>query len=120
MLRTTSFVAQASSFSAPCNGKLRGKPSCDGGYARPIIIPCPAASKNCLKVSALARPSYPESNIYPGMRGVDTLPISPELWNSAVFNPFIVNANKEVIFEAGVLDAKYWMSQNGYYGVYDT
>jgi hypothetical protein len=115
-------VVRASSFlsgvSAPtdCTLEMRNKPTCDGGFST-VEIPCPKNSKHCVRVSAYVvdgtKPER-EANIFPGMRGEDTLPYSAKVWADISLDAVRVNAKKEEIFEFGYLDAKHWMEQNGF------
>lgn len=111
VLRATSFLAQGVSSPTSCTLELRDKPMCDGGYSN-RDIPCPVGSTRCVKVSSYVNPVYPNTSIYPGMRGESTLPIPAALWNSYSLNAVAINAHKEAIFQLGLDDAKYWLDQN--------
>jgi hypothetical protein len=115
-MRATSFVSQ---WSTPgCYINFRGQGTCDGGYSVPSsFVPCPPHSKHCLKVTARTKEGWGVgvvADIYPGMRGVDTLPIPAAVWNAGVFNPIIANSSRDAMFMLGQLDAKFWANKNGY------
>jgi hypothetical protein len=118
-LRASAFLPMLSSMS--CYLLLRHKQTCDGGYTD--LLPCPpntdVPGKFCLKVSVIPKIFWTNTtepaSIYPGIRGVATLPIPDlRLWQNIALNAKVVNQYKMAIFEAGKEDADYWLKQNGY------
>jgi hypothetical protein len=92
------------------------------------ILPCPpgAAGVNCLRVAAApkhmwtqwaasARPEVwpPVGDIYPGMRGLDTLPVPMDKWFSLMFSTNII-PYIPAILKAGSEDAISWLKANGW------
>lgn len=122
-LRTTTFLSRLAD--PACTRAFRKFPeTCDGGYSD--NLPCPPAAlgegKFCLKASVY--PSFMWStktnttgpaDIYPGVRGESTLPFQDRaLWATVTHNPRTVERYKTQIYQAGRLDAEYWLTQNGF------
>jgi hypothetical protein len=112
VLEASSFVAGVSG-TDPCYVELRGNATCDGGYNIPQGVPCPTnITDGCVRVSCHTGP--PDGNIYPGMRGNDTLPLAAADWNGLSFNAPQTNQYKEAIYNTGYMDASFWMKTNGF------
>jgi hypothetical protein len=117
---SSSFVIGASGFA--CNREFRGQPVMDGGYS--ISLPCDGMDDNsqiekgCLAISVIPQPLwayYAGRNyairIYPGMRGLQTLPLALNKWLSGTINAQIYLPIAHQLFDLGVEDGKYWIEQ---------
>jgi hypothetical protein len=125
-LKTTIYLAKIAG--PTCTRPYRKfNETCDGGYSD--NLPCPPGTlekgKFCLKVSVY--PSFMWSSktnttgpadIYPGVRGEATLPIqSHAVWTNLAHDPTTVSLYKDAIYNAGRMDAKYWLDNHGYHPV---
>jgi hypothetical protein len=120
----SSFVMNVSSLTS-CTYPFRKYNVMDGYYS--YILPCPpgAAGINCLRVSAAPKQLWAEwatssgqiglpiGDIYPGMRGLHTLPIPLDKWFFMMFSTDIVKYIP-AIMKAGSEDALSWIKANGW------
>ena len=123
ILKTTTYLSKI--VAPECTRSFRKfDETCDGGYSD--NLPCPPQAigegKFCLKASVYPKFMWSSktnttgpADIYPGVRGDDTLPFQDrDLWATATHNPKTIDTYKDEIYQAGRLDAKFWLDENGF------
>lgn len=111
-----------------CSRPFRQLAVKDGGYSE--LLPCPPASAaaGCLRVAAVPQPLWHQwaasggvdvlappagaTDIYPGMRGLHTLPVPLDQWLGYMFNFAEFAPFADQIYELGRQDARHWRVQS--------
>ncbi|KNC82044.1 hypothetical protein SARC_05661 [Sphaeroforma arctica JP610] len=123
-LRASSFVSGISK-SDTCTTTFRDMYARDGGYSKELPCPDGFEGDNCLRVAVVPSsqwvtwsglggdvPLDNSTDIYPGIRGLDTLPISEGEWLKAMFNAEAIALHKYALVQLGYEDTEFWLDQN--------
>ncbi|KNC78636.1 hypothetical protein SARC_08944 [Sphaeroforma arctica JP610] len=123
-LRASSFVSGKSKTDA-CATPFRSMHARDGGYSKELPCPEGLEGNNCLRVAVVPSSQWKQwselggdvpldnsTDIYPGIRGLNTLPISAEDWLKTMFDAKAIAPYLDALVQLGYDDTSFWLDQN--------